>query len=97
MVLNISVVIPTYNRKQLLKRAIDSVFNQTLFPKEIIVVDDGSTDGTKDWILDKYPDINYIQQNNNGVSSARNVGIKAAKGLWISLLDSDDEWLPEKA
>jgi glycosyltransferase involved in cell wall biosynthesis len=94
--MNISVVIPTYNRKHTLPRAIASVLNQTLQPTEIIMVDDGSTDGTADWIQETYPRINPIRQSNKGVSAARNIGIKYAKCDWIALLDSDDEWLPDK-
>ena len=94
--MNVSVIIPTYNRKNLIERAINSASSQTLVPYEIIVVDDGSKDGTKDWVLDRFPYIRYIYQNNSGVSSARNVGIKEAKGAWIAFLDSDDEWMPNK-
>ena len=92
----ISVIIPTYNRKHTLKRAIQSVHLQSLPPFEIIVVDDGSNDGTKEWVRQKYPNVKYIYQENSGVSSARNKGIKIARGDWIALLDSDDEWLPNK-
>ena len=95
-ILNVSVIIPTYNRKNLLKRALRSVSSQTFVPKEIIVVDDGSSDGTKDWVLERFPNVRYIYQDNFGVSSARNTGIKEAKGSWIAFLDSDDEWMPNK-
>ena len=94
--MHVSVIIPTYNRKHTLKRAIQSVYIQSLLPFEIIVVDDGSKDGTKEWVKQKYPGIKYIYQKNRGVSSARNKGIKIAQGDWIALLDSDDEWLPNK-
>ena len=94
--MNVSVIIPTYNRKDLLQRAINSVSSQTLAPYEIIVVDDGSTDQTKDWVLDSFPYVHYLYQDNSGVSSARNAGIKQAKGSWIAFLDSDDEWIPDK-
>ena len=94
--MKISVIIPTYNRKHTLSRAISSVFSQTLKPFEIIIVDDGSTDGTKEWLSKIYPKIQTINQSNSGVSMARNVGIKIAKGDWIALLDSDDEWLTKK-
>ena len=94
--MKISVVIPTYNRKNLLKRAIESVIKQTLNPFEIIVVDDGSIDGTQSWLAEKFPFVRCLYQNNSGVSRARNNGIKSAKGSWIALLDSDDEWLPDK-
>ena len=94
--MNVSVIIPTYNRKNLLKRALHSVSNQTFIPREIIVVDDGSSDGTKDWVLERFPDVRYIYQDNSGVSSARNSGIKEAIGSWIAFLDSDDEWMSNK-
>ena len=94
--MKISVVIPTYNRKHTLARAINSIFSQTRQVFEIIVVDDGSTDGTPEWIMQTYPAVKYIYQKNSGVSSARNTAIRSAKGNWIALLDSDDEWLPSK-
>ena len=94
--MNISVIIPTYNRKETLKRAIQSVLIQSYTPYEIIVIDDGSNDGTKEWLKDNFPNVKYIYQMNSGVSSARNKGIKFARGDWIALLDSDDEWLPSK-
>ena len=94
--MKISVIIPTFNRKHTLQRAIDSVLAQTFKPFEIIIVDDGSKDGTKEWLLLNYPSVQYIHQPNNGVSSARNKGIQISQGSWIALLDSDDEWMPEK-
>jgi glycosyltransferase involved in cell wall biosynthesis len=94
--MNISVIIPTFNRKETLKRAIRSVLMQSYTPYEIIVIDDGSDDGTKEWLKDNFPNVKYIYQMNSGVSSARNKGIKFARGDWIALLDSDDEWLPSK-
>ena len=94
--MKISVVIPTFNRIRLVARAIDSVLKQSLNPYEIIVVDDGSDDGTSEMIQNKYKSIKLIQQQNNGVSAARNKGIKHAKGDWIGLLDSDDEWKEKK-
>ena len=94
--MKISVIIPTFNRKYVLHRAIESVANQTRPPIEIIVVDDGSTDGTKDWLANSFPSVKYIYQDNKGVSSARNGGIEVSKGSWVSFLDSDDEWMPTK-
>ena len=94
--MKISVIIPTFNRKHTLQRAIDSVLAQKFKPFEIIIVDDGSKDGTKEWLLQNYPSVQYIHQPNNGVSSARNKGIQISQGSWIALLDSDDEWMPEK-
>ncbi len=94
--MKISVIIPTFNRSKTIFRAIDSILKQTYKPYEIIVVDDGSTDGTKDLVINKYPSIKYFYQSNNGVSKARNKGLHESKGEWIAFLDSDDEWLPKK-
>lgn len=93
--MNISVVIPTYNRFEVLKRALTSIFAQSYQAKEIIVVDDGSDDKTSQ-ITKLFPKITYIYQKNAGVSSARNSGIKSAKYEWIAFLDSDDEWHKDK-
>lgn len=93
--MDITVVIPAYNRYELLKRALRSVYTQTYQACEIIVIDDGSTDNTSKIIQD-FPSINYIFQNNGGVSSARNLGIEHASCEWIAFLDSDDEWLEHK-
>jgi len=94
--MNISVVIPTYNRVELLKRSIDSVINQTIKPFEIIIVDDGSNDGTEVMVKKKYDSLKLIKQKNKGASAARNSGIKASSGEWICFLDSDDEWKNDK-
>ncbi|RLA09944.1 MAG: glycosyltransferase family 2 protein [Gammaproteobacteria bacterium] len=92
----VSVVIPTFNRRELLLRALASVYAQTLPPQQVIVVDDGSTDGTGLALQQAYPQVDYLWQPNRGVSSARNVGIGQADQPWIALLDSDDEWMPGK-
>ena len=92
----VSVVIPTHNRKAMLRCTLTSVFEQTLQPLEVIVVDDGSTDGTLDLLATEFPSIIVITQTNHGVSHARNQGIKQAQGQWIALLDSDDIWHPTK-
>ncbi|MBD2242600.1 glycosyltransferase family A protein [Nostoc sp. FACHB-888] len=92
----ISVIIPTYNRKHYLERAINSVLNQTYTDYELIVVDDASTDGTKTFIAEKYPDVCCVSlSTNSGASGARNEGIHLARGSFIAFLDSDDEWLPK--
>lgn len=92
----VSVIIPTYNCEKYICEAIDSVLNQTFQDFEIIVVNDGSTDNTKD-VLAKYNGrIRYFYQENKGVSSARNMGIKEANGEYIAFLDSDDMWLKDK-
>ncbi len=94
----VSVVIPTYNRANTIKRCIDSVLNQTYKNIEVIVVDDGSTDKTKE-VVDSYEDprVRYISyRTNRGANYARNTGIKKGKGELIALQDSDDAWHPEK-
>ena len=91
-----SVIIPTLNRRHTLPRAIDSVLAQTFPPNEIIVVDNGSRDGTVDLVGSKYPSVQILQEKSVGVSAARNRGIRAATGTWTAFLDSDDEWLPNK-
>jgi glycosyltransferase involved in cell wall biosynthesis len=90
----ISVVIPTYNRKNIVIEAINSVLRQEPKNFEVIVVDDGSTDGTKEFLESIKLPIRVVQKVNGGVSSARNVGIKNAGGDYIAFFDSDDIWLP---
>lgn len=92
----VSVIIPTFNRGWILREAVDSVLSQDFRDFELIVVDDGSDDNTRD-ILNAYQDhIILIRQENNGVSAARNRGIVRSSGELIAFLDSDDLWLPEK-
>ena len=94
--MKISVVIPAYNAEKHLARAIDSVLSQTRPADEVIVIDDGSTDATAE-VAGSYGDkVIFLQQENAGVSVARNTGIEAAAGDWIAFLDADDEWLPKK-
>lgn len=94
----ISVIIPTYNRANLVGRSIQSVLSQTYRDFEVIIVDDASKDNTEDIIKNFYDKrIRYIRHTENkGGSAARNTGIKLAKGEYIAFLDSDDEWMPEK-
>ena len=92
----VSCVIPVFNGERFLAAAIDSVLAQSLSEIEIIVVDDGSTDGTRD-VLDRFgARVVYIHQANAGPASARNNGIRHASGEFIAFLDSDDLWHPEK-
>ena len=87
-----SIIIPVYNTKNYVQRAIDSVVNQTYTNLEIIIIDDGSTDGSAE-IIDRYAQrdarIKVIHQNNYGVSVARNCGLRISTGDYIGFLDSD--------
>ena len=100
----VSVIIPTYNRADFISECVQSVLAQTLPAREVIIVDDGSTDATYNILNDlgfnsistSKTVLRYIFQKNQGVSSARNLGIKEAKSEYIALLDSDDLWLKGK-
>jgi len=95
----VSVIIPTYNRAKTLPRAVESVLNQTFDGFELLIVDDGSIDNTKevtDNLKSEDDRIQYFYQENNGAAAARNLGIKKSSGEYIAFLDSDDKWLPEK-
>jgi glycosyltransferase involved in cell wall biosynthesis len=93
----VSVVIPTYNRAAKVRNAIESVLAQTVSDLEVIVVDDGSSDGTSSSLEENFGDrIRYYAQANQGASVARNKGIMEARGTWIAFLDSDDVWEKEK-
>jgi glycosyltransferase involved in cell wall biosynthesis len=96
--MKITVIIPTFNRDNFISKTIDSILNQTYKVNEIIIIDDGSSDNTKKFI-EQYPlihNIKYIYQKNQGVSSARNLGIKFSNNEWIAFLDSDDIWCNDK-
>jgi glycosyltransferase involved in cell wall biosynthesis len=91
----VSVIIPTHNRLTLLDRALRSVLGQTYSHYEIIVVDDGSTDGTTAWLRTHHPQIRLITlSGNGGAAAARNQGVENAQGQFLAFLDSDDEWHP---
>ncbi len=92
----VSVVIPAFNRAHTITRALHSVFKQSHPAYEVIVVDDGSNDQTCQLVQEQFPSVQLIQQENRGVSAARNCGIRSASGEWIALLDSDDAWMPHK-
>ena len=92
----ISVIIPTYNRGWIIKEAVDSVLSQDCTDFELIIVDDGSTDNTSSLLQEYKGSLKVLQQENRGVSAARNLGIKNSYGQYIAFLDSDDLWLPKK-
>jgi len=92
----VSVIIPTYNRSSDCKIAVESVLSQTYGDVEVLVVDDGSVDDTREVISGLDERVRYICQPNAGVSAARNTGLEAASGEYIAFLDSDDAWLPWK-
>ncbi len=92
----ISVIIPTFNRAHVLRRALCSALSQTVPAHEVIVVDDGSVDGTQE-LVRGFPRVRLIEQGfNRGAAAARNRGMAAASGNYVAFLDSDDVWLPQK-
>ncbi len=92
----VSVIIPTYNRLPILMDAVNSVLSQTFTDLELLVVDDGSTDGTRQAVeAIEDPRVQYFYKENGGVASARNLGLVHASGKYLFNLDSDDYWLPE--
>jgi len=92
----VSVIIPAYNKASTIASTVESVLKQTFQNFEIIVVDDGSTDGTKEKVLSLGDRIRFFQQERGGVSAARNRGIQEARGEFVSFLDGDDLWMPRK-
>ncbi len=97
----VSVIIPTFNRANLILRAVDSVLSQSFRDFDIRVIDDGGIDETGNLVLKRAVEstdveIHYEHTPNQGVAAARNLGIHRSHGDWIALLDSDDEWLPDK-
>lgn len=92
----ISIIIPAHNAGRMIGETLDSVMRQTYPHREIIVVDDGSTDDTYERLAPYRSSIRYIRQENAGVGAARNAGLRAASGDYIAFLDADDLWLPEK-
>lgn len=96
MSFDISVIIPTFNRAHLIWATLDSVLAQTHAAKEIVVVDDGSTDNTEELIGSLYPSVLYKKVSNAGAPNARNIGVGMSTAPWLAFLDSDDLWLPNK-
>jgi GT2 family glycosyltransferase len=92
----VSVIIPTYNRWPMIAEAVESVLEQAYRSFEIIVVDDGSTDGTKERLKKYGSSVLVISRQRSGVAASRNYGIRIAKGRYMAFLDSDDLWLPQK-
>ena len=92
----VSVVIPTYNAARYVEAAVNSVLGQTFRDVEVLVVDDGSTDGTEAVLASYGKAIRYFRQENSGVSAARNRGIQESTGRYVGFLDADDTWFPEK-
>jgi len=92
----VSVVIPCFNGARYIAAAIRSVQEQHWSELEIIVVDDGSTDGSADLVAANFPDVRLLRQANQGAAAARNHGVRQARGSWIAFLDADDIWLPGK-
>ena len=91
----VSVIIPNYNNAHYLKKRYTKYSNQTFTDYEIIVVDDGSTDNSKE-VVDAFGDkVRYIWQENKGLGGARNTGIRASNAEFVGLLDADDEWRPD--
>ena len=95
-VMSVSVIIPTYNRAELVRETIDSALSQSYTDREIIVIDDGSTDDTEQRLQRYGKAITYIRQDNRGLNAARNRALDVATGEYIALLDSDDLWLDFK-
>ena len=95
--MKVSVIVPLYNREATIGQALRSVLEQTLPPNEVIVVDDGSVDGSADVVRAiGDPRLRYVYQANAGAGAARNRGLELAQGDWVALLDSDDWWLPTR-
>jgi len=92
----VSIILPTWNRALLLPRALNSIKAQSFCDYEIVVIDDGSEDNTRQVISTHDAPVRYYYQANGGVASARNLGVEKATGQWVAFLDSDDSWMCEK-
>ena len=93
---NVSVVVPTFNRVDFVLEAIKSISNQTFQPIEVILVDNNSEDNTTEMVAKHFKSVKILIQKKQGVSAARNFGIREASGNWIAFLDSDDQWHKHK-
>src|SRR5436309_7380613 len=92
----VSVIIPVFNGERYIRQTIESVLAQTYRDFELLVIDDGSTDGTAEAVKEYEKDLRYVHQGNGGASKARNQGIRFSQGKYIAFLDADDLWEPEK-
>ncbi len=92
----VSVIVPSFNSFATIGDSLNSVASQTHVPNEVIVIDDGSTDGTPEFVTSHFPDALLLTQDHAGPSEARNLGIERAAGKWIAFLDADDTWHPKK-
>jgi glycosyltransferase involved in cell wall biosynthesis len=91
---DVAVVVPLYNKRPYIERTLRSVLSQTSPPCEIIVIDDGSTDGSGDLVRAVFPEVTIIRQENRGVGEARNAGLSVASSSWVAFIDADDIWSP---
>jgi glycosyltransferase involved in cell wall biosynthesis len=96
MMSRVSVVIPAFNAESFIEETVESVMRQTFRDLDIIVVDDGSTDGTLQRLADMVNSVRVIRQSRGGPAKARNLGAASASGEWVAFLDADDVWAPEK-
>src|SRR5687767_2043013 len=92
----VTVVIPCYNGAAYLRTTIASVLSQTALPREVLIIDDGSTDNSAEVARSFGSAVKVISQENRGLSGARNRGIEEAQGEWVAFLDADDVWMPNK-
>ncbi|HEY2988594.1 MAG TPA: glycosyltransferase family A protein [Candidatus Binatia bacterium] len=92
----ISCIVPVFNGERYLRETLDSILAQTYRPLEVVVIDDGSTDGTSAIVADYGVQVRYLWQANSGPATARNLGLSAARGDYVAFLDADDLWHPEK-
>jgi len=92
---DITVIIPAFNATKTIESTLQGIVEQRMHPREIIVIDDGSTDNTAD-VVKRFPQVNYVRQSNAGVSRARNNGVALSTSAWIAFCDADDIWHPAK-
>jgi len=92
--MKVSVIIPAYNAKATVDNTLASLALQTFQDFEVVIVDDGSQDGTADYVRERYPQVRVLTQENAGPAAARNYGVMQSQGEWLAFLDADDAWLP---